>query len=64
MRIMGVAAIAAEPVSSELADAMHEGRPAFMWCDGDDVTAVIGEAGDGPGDVSRMVAQLRLWEEA
>jgi len=55
MRIIGCSAIGARPVIDELRDASFAGRPAFVWLDGDDITAVVGEHGDDVGDVLKMV---------
>ena len=51
---MGAAAVSAAPLLSEVREAAFEGRPAFMWCDGTDVTVVIGEGGDAPSDVLKL----------
>ena len=58
MRIIGTAAIAARSVTEELATALHEGRPVFVWSDGEDVTCVLGEAGDEASDVARMAGRF------
>lgn len=47
MIVRGAAAVAAEYLARELAVALFEGRPAFLWSDG--VDAILVEAGEGEG---------------
>jgi hypothetical protein len=58
MQVMGASAVCAEPVIEALQAASFQGHAAFVWCDGEDVTAVIGGEGEGADDVLRMVAKF------
>lgn len=54
MRLMGAAAPCAQPLTEELAEALHAGRPAFLWCDGEDVTVLIGDKADKAENVLKL----------
>lgn len=55
MRLMGASAMAAAPLVDELREAAFNGRPCLVWCDGFDVTALVGDDGDDSADLVRMV---------
>lgn len=55
MRLMGAAAPCARPVVDEVAETLHAGRPAFLWCDGDDVTVIVGDEGDQAEQLLKLV---------
>ena len=57
-RLIGGSAFDMKRVAVELAEgAAWEGCPFFVWCDGDDVTAVIGQQGDTAQDVLKLAAR-------
>lgn len=62
MRLMGAASICAEAIADEFREAAFHGRPLVVVSDGQDVTALFGEAGDTPQQVltqaRRIVAEL------
>jgi hypothetical protein len=51
MQVIGCSAEELEAVTLALAGAAIAGRAFAVWCDGDDVTAVVADAGDSAGDV-------------
>lgn len=58
MRVMGVPAIAGAIVSDALSESTFNGRVAFVWCDGQDVTGVFGDEGDTQDDLMRIVVKV------
>ena len=44
--MLGGSAPEARPVVMEVADACRAGMAAFLWCDGEDVMALVAEPGD------------------
>lgn len=58
MRLLGASALCADAVVQELAAAAFEGRAAFVWLDGEDMTAVFAEAGEGVPEVLTMAAKV------
>jgi hypothetical protein len=58
MRLLGESAAGGRVLVQEMQAASDEGRPFFCWCDGQDLTAVIGDEGDTPADVLRMASNV------
>jgi len=58
MRLVGAPAVCGEVVGVELEAAMYEGRPCLIWCDGHDVTAIVGEAGDTAEQLLRVAPRI------
>lgn len=63
MQLLGCSAEDAEAaVLGTIAAALRQGRAAVLWCDGDDVTAVVADSGESAGDVQaaarRFVPEL------
>jgi hypothetical protein len=62
MQVIGCSAEELEAVTLALAGAAIERRAFVAWCDGDDVTAIVADAGDTAGDVQaaarRFVPEL------
>jgi hypothetical protein len=58
VRLMGAAAPCAQPLTDELAEALHAGRPALLWCDGQDVTLLVGEDADQADNVLKLGRQV------
>lgn len=55
---MGASAPCARPVLDELAAAAFEGRVAFVWLDGDDLTGLFGDSSDTVADVLKQAARV------
>ena len=62
MQLMGASAVCAGPVVHELAAAAFEGRVALVWLDGEDLTALFGDAGDNVADVLKQAAKVLPFE--
>jgi hypothetical protein len=58
MRVMGAPAFAGEPITEELQAAALAGLPAFVWCDGEELVAVLADKGDTVADVLALVAKV------
>lgn len=58
MKLLGSSAIDAEVVTDELREAAFAGRAAFVWCDGQDVTAIVGESGDSADQVLKLARRV------
>lgn len=62
MLVLGVSAVSADPVIQQIAGAAFKGCAFFLWSDGEDITAVVGEEGDALTDVQKMAARMRPFE--
>lgn len=58
MQLMGASAPDADGLADVMRSAMRQGRPCMLWCDGDDVSAVVGDEADSLADVLRLAAQV------
>jgi hypothetical protein len=63
MRAMGAAAPCSHPVVEEVGDALFAGRAVFLWSNGEDVVAFLGDEGEAAEAVLKM-AQRTLVEFA
>lgn len=58
MRLVGAAAPSSSPVLDEVGAAIFEGRAVLLWCDGEDLTALIGGEGEAACEVARWADKL------
>lgn len=58
MQLIGASGTECDPVFDALEAAAARRTPYFVWSDGADITAVVGEAGDSVDDV--MAFALRV----
>lgn len=58
MRVMGAAAISADAVVHELESAAFTGRPALVWCDGQDLVGVFCDTGENVADLLRVAPKV------
>lgn len=58
MQLKGSAAPCAAALLTEAAEAVHVGRPVFLWCDGEDVTLLVAEEGESVADVQRLAHRV------
>lgn len=54
MRLMGAAAPCAQPLTEEVSEALYAGRAVFLWSDGEDVVALVGDEADEAQVVAKM----------
>lgn len=58
MRLIGEPAVVGEVIVHQFQAACWDGRPCLIWSDGQDVTCLVGDAGDTPADLLKVAPRL------